>query len=467
MTQIRQIEFVNAKGNTVRIILESETGALSNQKFEVTGIRFRWELSEFGFGGLNQIVTLDIFDDGIVFDLLATGRRQDVRIRIFINDKEIFRGFPDYEQLKRFPKRQEKREFQAVFYNVVGFKNEMSYNDQIQRTILDGGFTRDFSINFFGNSSRIATIFNSLFQEYDKNLLVNHDWESQQSDFVLTGQTYNVLNQTYLNTNFAFPQFDDLTFTELCNIVSRSFFFRYGYSYKHQAPLLSKITMGFDGSYQIIELGDEIMVGIGEAGTDGFILDTNIFLNDTIVHTPDYSVEVLDDFKINFLNEDVEQSEVEPYMAITYERNGEEHENRPIVFTQPNPDDTILADSFRYDLINHDANDDSFAGLSGGGLYRMFVLTESGGFLLVQPPLGFRDIEIGGFMDLTEIMAKSHMTLRSETNKNRSFVYKEILDPMIPYIWDNRIWHLWRGEYDLFSEETIVKDSIGYNYNDS
>ena len=458
MTQIRQIEFVNAKGNTVRIILESETGDLSNQKFEVTGIRFRWELSEFGFGGLNQIVTLDIFDDGIVFDLLAAGRRQDVRIRIFINDKEIFRGFPDYDQLRRFPKRQEKREFQAVFYNPIAFKKEMVWQDQLNRT--GAGFETEVFLTVPSGTVRFAAIFDSLFDEYNKRLLTSHNWEQEQSSFQ-GSNAYNLFNQTYISQTFA-NDFGFLRqgFTDVINRLSRSFWFRYGYSYKHQQPLVIQVNAGFDGEYTLTELGGLVFIGTTD---EPFTTPKDVYINETILQVPNFTVESLDDFKLNFLNEDTTQRDVESYVAITYGRGGEDYANRLAEFTQANPDDTLLTDSFFYSDVAVDINEE----VGAPQFHYMFTLDEDSGSIKLPSPKGFKDTEIEDkFMDLTEIMAKSHMTLRSETNKNRSFVYKEILDPMIPYIWDNRIWHLWRGEYDLFSEETIVKDSIGYFYID-
>lgn len=461
MTQIRQISFVNAKGKTVRILLEKEGASFSNQKFPVTGYRFRWQLSEFGFGGLNQIVTLDIFDDGELFDILRDGRRQDVQIRILIGDKELFRGFPDYEQLKRFPKRSERREFQAVFYNPVGFKTEITFNEQVTLDVVNEntGFLSDVVVNFFGGSYRISTLIRSLLREYGKNLLTNHDWTQQENSFVPSGNVFNLYNQTWVNTVFAREIEKGLMFTETCNIVSRSFWFRFGWSYKHQAPLAIKMTGGFNGEYQLVELGNLIVAGTGQANNDDFIIDTEVRINETIVHSPNYQVEEIDDNKLNFINDEVEEKDIQPYLSTTYERDGEERENRPIEFTQTNPDDSILADSFTYDEIPFDIVEDGFSSLGDPVPTRVYTLSGSEADIRVPPPLGYS--RGGIFYDLTEINAREHMDIRQDKGLNRSFAYTEILDPMIPYIWDNHVWLFWRGEYDLFREETVVKDSIG------
>jgi hypothetical protein len=433
MTRTNRIQFTNALGQVITFDLERKGATEASVLFPVSGYRFRWNFSRFSFGGLNQIVTLDIVDeDDEFFNLFNSNDRQDVRIKILVDGNELFRGYPDYQQVTKFKYQEGKKEFTVTFYNSLAFLNRVRWDSQ---RVLDA------FANFPDDGTSLATRFHRFFRdlvfaEYDDLIYYTYNWTHQVSAASMPDADFQLFNQMW----FRRAAFEDTNVTDVMNLISRSFWFRYGYSYFFQAPHICKIDTGFNlDSYTTSEVTDAVSSsgGFFVNECDNFALEVDDFYT-------------LDENLIDKFDLEPTESDEEPYSEIKYIRSGD------VDFEIENPVfKSILLDDFVGNVIPFDptsaAADDSLA-----------VLGLSGATIVSTQPNGFADpnFDPADFMDLPEINAKLHMRWREIIRPNNVFSYQGILDPTLNYRLNLQTIALVRGEYDLMKGTTIVGESI-------
>lgn len=442
MTAIYEITQKSARGNniTFRLLKQGATEPDPMDKLPVLGYSFRFAFSEFGFGHLNRNVTLELLDDAddTFYNLFNNTLRNDLALEIIHEDLgRLFYGFADFQQLTQRRFEEYKKSVTIRFYTGVQYNLNLGYySTEIQNEITK-----------VGNAVLLTDFFiQAVFRNEPDGVAAAHRWTSNLTRPSGITTDYSLFNEVwYHNDSFD----EDISISEAMALVSRSFFFRYGYSFTHNKNLIAQNDSGYQGSYDLISFKTP---KVSVAPTLN-VYDTD--LND------DVSIPVLE--KDKFLRS-VRSRDINPYASVTYSRVGPAYTDgvgRPNTFTQENENDLnpFLYDSYRASEIPFDSNISTFVASALRALSQ--VGTDDPNLFLFQ---GFLDSRVAGVRrDITELNAILHMNIRTVPEK--SFVnsrYAELLDPMLLHLtdFDDNAYIIVRGKYDLFREETEIQQSI-------
>jgi hypothetical protein len=492
MTQTHVIEWKASLGQDMKISLEQQGAAFDDELFPVSSLsRMRWGLSRYGFGGLNQEITLGVVDDeDEFFGLFNNVRRQDTRIVITVNDAVLFVGYPDNQQIKTLPYRDGAKEIAIKFYNPIAYKVILSRR-QADRVFpfRQTGEVSDAITGMY----RVHELLRNMMSEYGENILYSHRWrqyeDGSESAPGLPGIAYQFGTTCYLMFNQLWIAEDtfppDNSIADGVNMISQSFFFRYGWSFLHQKPFVCQVDIGRvpdpagDYPYIVVELQSGV---IGEENAVVNVTDTD---NDEMaivaVETFYRFLPGVNEMLIDVSNRDVGLLYHEPYSEVVYaEPFG--------VFRETNPTDDILTDVFSF---NSDIEPTSYNDLDPQAGH-MAILADRSWFVVPpdpaisqQQPFRFSDPFLYTFPDpgdearklrqthlhgassalmpdyyMSELSAKLHSSIRSDVQENYEFDYMGILDPMINYLFRDKVICLYRGEYDLRQGTTTVNRSI-------
>lgn len=490
MTQTHIIEWTAGAGQAMSMSLEQQGATAGTALLPVSGVsRLRWGLSEFGFGGLNQEITVNIVDttSDTFFGLLSNVRRQDIRIVIKSDGDTLFIGYPDYQQIASFPYKEGRREISVKFYNPIGLKVALS------RRQADNIFSFNQSTeggNPIPGMVRVHQILRSLMSEYGGNILYSHRWR-QQEGIESTANNPGVALQyddtCYLMFNQIWVALDtfgaDSGFAEGVNQLARSFWFRYGWSFVHQKPFVCQQDIGRvpddAGAYPYIVI--ELQAGvIGQSQTAVNRPDiTNAQMGDFDNETFYRFLPALDENKINILRNDPRSLYIDPYSEIRYsDLSGG--------FLKENPQDDLLSESyssssplnpFSYDELDEQPGDVAVM------VDRSFFTSPPDPDIKPQSPFRFSDpyfYTFGSGLDgkklrqahlhesainenplpANELNAELHMLIRKDVQHKYRFEYMGYLDPMLNYQFNGKIITLYEGEYDLRTGETLINKSM-------
>jgi hypothetical protein len=449
---IYEIESKNAAADTIIFRLKEKSAGVVDPMpvLPLYGYKFTFNQSRYGLGLLNTKVVVDLLDDGTIYDLFNNSLRNDIGLEIESEDiGQLFWGFADLQQLERVLFEPGKRGVRIVFYNPCSWTQNIGYyTPAVQNELADLGIIEGITQTPFiwFTDYFVSTAFKDF--ENANNAVFSHRFEPQRSRF--TGALmpdFLLFNELALHRE-TFP--DNISIADTIAQISRSFFFRYGWSITHQAPFVGQLDIGFDdGEYNIRQLKTP-KINVGDT----------YFLYD-IDSTDDISLPVLE--KNKFLQE-VTALDVPPYISVTYNRVGPDRTSPNgglNTFTQDNPDftDPFLYDSYRSSgQIPFDPGADS-------GDHRLLSLTVSGTDPVLASANGFLEFTrfpAAAAQDLPSINALLHMLIRQDVHKNLKGVYRGLLDPLIPHLtdFDDNAYIIVRGEYDLIRETTIIQESI-------
>lgn len=455
-----RIEVDNAKGQTVRFSLWSQASSFEPVAFlPITGYRFRFKLSKFGFGALNTDVTIDLTDTegGAFAAIFSENTRQEWGLRITVDGDEFFWGFPDFQQLRRDKFKQGRPKLRIKFYNPLQYaQNVRYYSDQIQTQLSDFDGTQGTEV------PNDYILFTRFFREvafknfFDTDTLyTTHNWESQVIRFTPASMPDAdvLLNELFFNTQFL-PD-EDGSVADAVTLISRAFNFRIGWSIDRQGIAFWKMNTGrndFDtqGSFAINRVLDT-----------SFNVDSGrVLIYDADQQASAAKHPVIEESKITRTRPPSESEEA-PYSSITYEEPTDD------IFTADNPDSDINAPLYE-DFEGRPIPFDGDQASTGGD--QLLRITQSGTDAVLSQPNRFADPDQDTFDDgvplsmakLNRINAIAHLVWRQFTRQNLRFSYDGFLDPMRNHAtdFDNNVYILYEGEYDLIRAETLVNKSI-------
>lgn len=303
------------KGNVITFDLSVGSG-----KLNLYGYRFRFNFSEFGFGQLSQVVTLDIADDDTLYDLIFNADREDAELTITHNQIGLlFKGYPDFQRIRRVRFFDGIRGLRVAFVDAVGFLTSVKYRVTSVATLSEK----------IGSLGSVANFINDVvFEKYDT---VKYAHRMQTTNGADLGTMFNGL---------AFSRhLPDKSVNEFMAELSRSFWFRYGFSQSQQAAAVMQMDAGYDNSIEFVKLdGTKDITGrfnINQSQT--IVKDTYTILQDT---SETISVPVLDIDKLDISNRRITEEPISKYNEITYEGPSTQHtESNPNVTDDFNADD--------------------------------------------------------------------------------------------------------------------------------
>ena len=439
---IRSITTEDAQGNTVVYQLLEKSVSAGSGFFPITGAKLLFSLSRFGVGILNSQLTLDIQDDesGTFYDLFNNQLRDKYAVRILINGTELFRGIADWQQIRRFPYKEGKSEIRVVFYNPLMWYKDIGYYEAGYDTILAELTPSTPSVT--PQFCRFADIFNSLlFAQYGLSgdlLKVAHGFRCENDiNTGILGQTGSEVLFNVLHT--ASNIFEaGISVSDIAVQIANTFGVRIGWSFNAGLPMVAKNDLGRNGSsYNFAVLND----------TTKMIYNDNYKVNET---NGEQSASLPQIQKSKIVRQDAEPvvQDILPYGAIKYTEP-----NREYRFDNPNYSDVYGLPTFNAPAIQFDADDSA----------SLRLLSGTGSSAPTFPRPGkFRDPDFDNTLYfISELMARLRMDWRGEQRRNFKFHYQGYLDPMENYTtdFDDNVYIITKGEYDLTKGVTIVKDS--------
>lgn len=439
---IYSISTEDAQGNTVEYQLLEKGVAAGSGFFPITGSKLRFSLSRFGVGILNSQLTLDIVDDasGTFYDIFNNQLRDKYAVRVLVAGNEIFRGISDWQQIKRFPYKQGKNQIQVVFYNPLMWYRDIGYYESGYDTIL-AGLTPD-TADVPAQFCRFADIFNSLlFAQYGLSgdvLKVAHGFRCENDiNTGILGQTGSEVLFNVLHTSANI--FDEgINVSDIAVQIANTFGVRIGWSYNAALPMVAKNDLGRNGStYDFAVLND----------TTKMIYNGNYKVNET---NGEESATLPEIEESKIVRQDFEPvaEDILAYGTVRYIEP-----NREFSLDNPNYMDIYALPTFSAPSIQFNPDDSaSLRILSGTG-------SSNPTFPL---PGKFRDPEFDNTLYfISELMARLRMDWRGDQRRNFKFHYLGYLDPMENYTtdFDDNVYIITKGEYDLIKGVTIVKDS--------
>jgi len=457
-------DFDSANGQTIRIAIhEKDLATPSSEFLPVYGYRFRFNLSRFGFGILNSELTLDILDtaNDLFYNLFNNTLRQDYGLRITSGSDELFWGFADFQKIRRIRFRNNEKGVRITFYNPFQYQQNIRYFSTGVQARLD---------NYIGEQGNQVPSFKLRFMLFFQDVIFSdfraskieslHDWTSQVIRSGLLPTDQNLLNEMYYNYKLAFEDDPDISLADVVTLISRSFWFRIGWSIRNQAINMYKIDNGrVNQTYNGVEIKPDLVN----------VQSGRVFINDTEPIT-DRALPVLLEANITRTIREVEQRDVNPYAEIRYTRKGDETTN-PLDsndYTAINPDPDI--DSFLYDTFNSREMPFNPTEQTSQDPTKLNIITTSGTNVTLNEPNRFIDPDYiyppagPGIspLDITILQAELHMLWRKRVRADLRFSYRGFLDPMENYLtdFDDSAYIIVRGEYDLIRGETIVQESI-------
>lgn len=210
-----QIATTNADGKDVvfrlRVDLESEP---SIEKLPLVGYKLTFQLSRYGFGGLNRTLRLEILDEAedTFFDFFNDNLRNDVRVEIWVDDDLFMIASPDYEQLEPFVLKDNKRVLRVALYEAFQFKKNINYlSQEVISQVLD--LSGDFAAEDY--MIRVERLFRELFFDDYKGLTPDERLYFVYNLFITSGffrtkgsvgdlnerDIYSMLNYTFIRDN--------------------------------------------------------------------------------------------------------------------------------------------------------------------------------------------------------------------------------------------------------------------------
>lgn len=428
-------------------------------KLPLYGYRFTFNLSKFGLGLLNSKVTVDLLDDELdtFYNLFNNNLRNNIGLEIIHEDiGELFWGFADFQQLERILFEDNKRGIRVVFYNPSSLMQNIGYyTPPIQAEL-------ETSLGIISDGVQTNLIWfadyfvNVAFRDYQNavNTSLIHRWIPQRSRFTGAMMPAEARFNEMAFSRLAFED-ENITVADTMGIISRTFFFRYGWSITHQSPAVVQLDTGFDeDKYDLRQLKTP-KIDVSTRTVDGFFI---------------YDIDADNDIELpiiqkNRLQRQVRALDVPPYISTTYSRVGADGLIVPAqqasrTIENPNPDFT---DPFLFGT--YVAEQSPFNSFTDTGTSQVIALTVSGTNSVLTNANGYLDFTAfpNEFAQSSASMnARLHMNIRKDIQKNIKAVYKGILDPLIPHKtdFDDNAYIIVRGEYDLLRGETIIQESI-------
>ena len=466
-SKIASIETPSAKRNPVTFELWERGAATANPmpKFPVYGYRLRFNFSQFGFGVLNSSLTLDIVDTDtdLYYSKFNNVLRNLYGVRITVDGKEVFWGFPDKQQITRRIFATGIRGVRVVFYNPIQYLQQIEYDnpliyDALKSTVANSGtalspsaeedlirygrFFQDFVFADFLQSPSFTPITKQPFTVVH-NFIPGVSWDSEialDNQQIFNGLFFD--RRIYENSG--------LSVAEVFNSVIRYMWCRAGYSITDQAPCIYQ--MDEKGTADIAKFGEVIPLRPNTWVPNPFDPSDLPF---GFINEITRSSYTLPELKREKFLRGTTATDVNPYREVTYFNPAES-------FTAINANipDPFLADRFGPFEIVSDAAE---AGNVPERL-RMFSVTGTTGVLVA--PLRFFDLQSDpsavNVWPHPRLIANLHADWRNDVRVDLRGTYDGILDPMRNYStdFDANTYIITRGEYDVFREQTTIIDSI-------
>jgi hypothetical protein len=450
--------------NTVLLLEENSAVILSLADYYVAPTlplvsdgRINFELSRGGFGFANANYRATIVDDGTFIGLFDSNEAADVAMRVLVGADQIFFGRVDFEQIRELEFPELRRGLDVTFYQGVAYGQNARYYDAIYAAFV-AGLSNDGASGAFLRFDRFfADFVFSQFNGTGQDISYAHRWLQQTAQFNTgTIQPYQLLNEMWFNPSgfsgtTTFP--DDATVNDVMILMSRAFFFRYGWSYSRQANAVMLADTGLIGAYNEDRVTGPIVTYSGGTGS------ANVR---TMVRTA-RDIQVLERLKFT---EGTVRTKYPPFASVTYSRVGpdrtadgstvrnatQEVENTRL--TKPE-----LYDTYKYGTIPFDPSETSSESL-------LYILSLSGPNLHFSHPLRFIDPTVSATVpyDLPWLNARVHLRMRQSLRVGLTGTYLGLLDPMIPYATDYNgyFYNIVKGSWDVLDCVTEIDESISF-----
>lgn len=439
--KIAEISTTNYKGNDVAFQLfeDDATEPDPMPKFPITGYRLRFKLSDFGFGILNNTLSLDILDeDDIYYNKFNAVKRLDYAIRVTIDSNEIFWGFINFKQIERKLFQDRPNEIKITCYNPLSYLSTISitdtqafdvFGDVVQPNVAnDGRIAKVDAINCM-RVGRLLTNFAFKLFNNQPDFITNLPYVCENaSDFNATLQNdeKNIINAGYFSINkFIDDEGGSDSILEMLTNVMRTLFMRCGWSYSQQKPMAAATHDA--GLYASEFLRYTTLKPLAT----NFGLVAPYMIVNNVVEYDLVGTHILE--KNKFLRGATNKG-INPLSVIIYKQPV------PISGTAVGANVTIDENKL---ILNVDGVD-----ASQGDVYESDELafrstpTFGGTFFIPEGDETSQNINVPGKylgigeIILEELLSQIHETLRNKPKERLQFVYDGILDPMINYATD-------------------------------
>lgn len=455
--KIAEISTINYKGNTLsfELLKEGATEPDPVPKFPVFGYRFEFQFSQYGRGYLNRFVTLDILDDEseTFFNLFNGTIRNDLGVAIKLNSNVLFWGLADFQSLKKLEFRDEKRPVQIKFYTPVQFNNRLKlYDAEVQSaiaavnegSIVNAQFTRFFTLfeyvfaNHLTNNFEFTAVIDGL----------NGDGAGWVTNSAL-------FNNIYFRRNVMSDLDAEITLNDYASLLCTIFYLRWGFSITTGLPSIYSMHTGYLSGNQRVGLVESTKINVDSG---------RAFVN-TVTNT----TTALPVIEKNRILNNASSKDENPLASVTYEREGEEYDPSNPDFAgsaktfrenNPNLTDVRFYDNYVGDTVPFDPYESDLSKKTA--VIRLRKIGTGNVFDTILNRWNDAELSAIIFQDFTRNLAQSYMRFREEPRKNLNIVYDGLLDPMRNYTtdFDDSIYCIVRGTYDLMLEQTNVSDSI-------
>lgn len=454
---------IDGKSCTIELYEKGAATPSPIPMFPVTATRLSFQMSKNGFGWLNQTLSLGIVDTAAdkYFNLFNNIDSDTYAIRVSltnddVSDRMIFWGFPEFQQVVSSFDDNNAKLLSVKFYTPVQFKTRIRYNDSdVQSEITKGqGSTVDARFIRFGQL--LADIILNSYPDQ------RYAYISRLTTARLRGTGWpSTINAALINE--LFYQVDvvedtDTPVADLFILALRMLFLRAGQSYTYGITTFSAANMGRqDGEYDVavVDMDDLINIQTGR-----------LFIN-ACVKTDDVALPVFQKSKII---SGITKRDVPPYWSVQYSRK--DNVATEVSFLIQNSAE--IANPLLYE--SYSAPNIPFVPPNGDpatpGTLRRAIFPSAGSADAVAldsagvNPFFFDfDFDNGDLTyELTELLAKSNLSIRNVVGREFNFGYTGILDPMLNYKFsdDTRIYVFTRGEWDLIQQITYINEGFTF-----